>query len=121
MIEVIREKKTTRSILGYMKHNGQFLCHTLENASKYIPAGKYKLAMTYSPKFKKLMPEILNVPNRTGIRIHSGNIPEDSDGCILVGEREFGADDFIKNSKITLAKILPILEDEKEIDIKENM
>jgi hypothetical protein len=121
MIEIIREKKTTRSVLGYMKHNNQFLCYTLENASKCIPAGKYKLAMTYSSKFKKLMPEILNVPNRTGIRIHSGNIPEDSDGCILVGEREFGVDDFIKNSKITLAKILPILEDEKEIIIKEGL
>ena len=118
MIELIREKKTIRSVLGYMKHNEQFLCYTLENASKYIPAGKYKLAMTYSSKFKKLMPEILNVPNRTGIRIHSGNIPEDSDGCILVGERELGVDDFVKNSRITLARILPILQDEKEIVIK---
>ena len=57
---------------------------TLENADFLIPAGKYPLKMTYSPKFKKLMPEICEVPDRQGIRIHTGTVPEHSTGCVLV-------------------------------------
>ena len=56
---------------------------TLENADFLIPAGKYRLDMSYSPKFKKPMPEIQDVPERTGIRIHKGTEPEHSTGCIL--------------------------------------
>ena len=57
-----------------------------------IPAGTYQVDYTWSPKFKKPLPEILNVPNRSGIRIHRGNnrasqglrtLPEHSHGCIL--------------------------------------
>jgi hypothetical protein len=121
MLELIRDKKNSRSIMGHLNHNNELLCYTLENALKAIPAGTYKLEMTYSPKFKKNMPEILNVPNKTGIRIHTGNIPTDSDGCILVGEQEEGIDDLIIKSKLTFDRILPILENEKEITIKESL
>ena len=55
----------------------------LENADYIIPAGKYPVSLTWSPKFKKLMPLIENVPEREGIRIHMGTIPEHSEGCIL--------------------------------------
>ena len=57
---------------------------TLENADFLIPAGKYPLKMTFSPRFNKLMPEICDVPGRSGIRIHKGTIPEHSKGCVLV-------------------------------------
>ena len=57
---------------------------TLENADFLIPAGKYPLKMTYSPKFNKRMPEICDVPEREGIRIHTGTVPEHSTGCVLV-------------------------------------
>jgi hypothetical protein len=119
MIELRREKKTEKSIMGTMLKDDIILCSTLENVSKSIPAGTYKLEMTYSPKFKRNMPEILNVPNRIGVRIHIGNFPQDSDGCILVGEKEEGTDDLVIKSKITFEKMLPILETEKEITIKE--
>ena len=56
---------------------------SLENADYIIPAGKYPVSLTWSPKFKKLMPLIGNVPEREGIRIHMGTIPEHSTGCIL--------------------------------------
>ena len=56
---------------------------TLENADFIIPAGTYPLDMTWSPKFKKMMPEVQNVPEREGIRIHLGTKPEHSEGCIL--------------------------------------
>jgi hypothetical protein len=58
--------------------------HTLENADFIIPAGTYIVKRTWSPKFKKFLPEVLDVPERSGIRIHRGTIPEHSKGCILL-------------------------------------
>ena len=57
---------------------------TLENADYIIPAGTYHLVRTFSPKFKKQLPLLENVPEREGIRIHRGSTPEHSKGCILV-------------------------------------
>lgn len=62
-----------------------------------IPYGRYEVKFTYSPKFSKkssytafikngLMPEICNVPEFTGIRIHGGNSELDTYGCLLVGK-----------------------------------
>ena len=56
---------------------------TLENADFIIPAGTYPLKRTYSFKFKKLLPLVDEVPEREGIRIHRGTLPEHSTGCIL--------------------------------------
>ena len=60
------------------------LIPTLENAEFLIPAGTYPLDLTWSPRFKKLMPLISDVPEREGIRIHMGSVPEHSEGCVLV-------------------------------------
>lgn len=57
---------------------------TLENAEYIIPCGKYELKMTWSPRFRKIMPLVDGVKGRSGIRIHSGTIPEHSKGCILM-------------------------------------
>ena len=57
---------------------------TLENADFIIPPGTYPVELTWSPKFKKFLPEIKNVPERSGIRIHMGSKPEHSKGCILL-------------------------------------
>ena len=57
---------------------------TLENADCLIPALIYKVQVTRSPKFRKLLPILLQVPNRSGIRIHKGTKPEHSKGCILI-------------------------------------
>ena len=64
--------------------NDKLLVATLENADFLIPAGTYPLKLTWSPKFKKQLPEICDVPERAGIRIHMGTIPEHSTGCVLV-------------------------------------
>ena len=58
-------------------------CATLENADYIIPAGTYPLRKTWSPRFNKEMPEICDVPDREGIRIHMGTKPEHSTGCVL--------------------------------------
>ena len=60
------------------------VAETLENADYLIPALIYKVVVTMSPKFRRLLPYILQVPGRTGIRVHRGTKPEHSKGCILV-------------------------------------
>lgn len=53
-----------------------------------IPYGTYEVEVTYSPKFKRELPLIKNVPHFEGIRIHRGNYAKDSSGCIIVGENK---------------------------------
>ena len=50
-----------------------------------IPCGSYECVYTYSNRFKKMLPLLLNVKGFEGIRIHSGNSAKDTEGCILVG------------------------------------
>ena len=73
-----------------------------------IPYGTYEVKWTYSNRFKKYMPEILNVPNFSGIRIHSGNTAADSLGCIIVGENKVVGK--VINSRATVNKLYPIIE-----------
>lgn len=51
-----------------------------------IPIGIYQVLLTYSPKYKRIMPLINNVKGYSGIRIHSGNTAKDSEGCLIVGK-----------------------------------
>jgi len=58
-----------------------------------IPAGRYRIIINRSKRFSKLasrdvfLPLLLAVPGFDGVRIHPGNKPEDTDGCILPGMR----------------------------------
>jgi len=61
-----------------------YLCDTLENADYLIPALIYRVQVTQSPKFGRLLPCLVQVPGRSGIRFHRGARPEHSEGCILV-------------------------------------
>jgi hypothetical protein len=51
-----------------------------------IPYGEYVVDLTFSPKYQKIMPILVAVPGFTGIRIHSGNVAEHTEGCLLVGK-----------------------------------
>ena len=63
------------------------LATTLENADYIIPAGTYKVLITLSPRFQKPMPLLINVKNRSGIRIHYGTKPSHSLGCVLITDK----------------------------------
>lgn len=90
--------------IGMLDIDDQHFCHTLEPALRparpasqegvwAIPAGWYRMELTMSPRFHRLLPILRYVPGRTGIRIHAGNTPKDTRGCILVGHLFFSTAD----------------------------
>ena len=107
------EHRFSRSA-GIYKEYFTKVCDTVENADYLVPALIYKVAVTQSAKFKRLLPVLQNVTGRNGIRIHRGTKPEHSKGCILVS-----ADD---ERKLT-AKWLKEQNDKQEIrlEIYENL
>lgn len=122
-VEVKRTFKGTEYTIGKLYIDGAYFCDTLEDTVRKekiagktaIPAGTYKVKKTYSPRFKTKLPEILNVPNFTGVRIHSGNTAADTDGCLLLGlNKTKGA---VINSRNAVAFFLDRTPDEFELTI----
>ena len=79
-----RKDKAVRGTATIAIGADKILCSTLENADFIIPEGTYQLTNTMSPRFKKILTLLGNVPGRSGIRIHTGTKPEHSKGCVLV-------------------------------------
>jgi Steigviridae/Suoliviridae L,D-carboxypeptidase/transpeptidase len=78
---------------GRLSVDGREFCFTLEPAKETritdgpvcVPAGSYPVTIDFSPRFRRAMPRVLNVPGRDGILLHWGNYVENTEGCILVG------------------------------------
>ena len=87
-IHLYRNQPQGNSITGRLVINGRWFCNTLERVGYQIPALCYHIAVTHSPKFKRLLPIVQNVPQRSGIRFHVGKAPKHSTGCILLPDRE---------------------------------
>ncbi len=86
-IRLIRNKPQGAAITGRLVIDGRWFCNTLERKGVEIPALCYHVCVTQSPRFKRLLPIVQNVPQRSGIRFHAGWKPEHSTGCILVPDR----------------------------------
>ena len=82
-ILLTRKSKDGKAVRGLMNVDGKDIA-TLENDDFIIPCGTYPVVVTRSPKFRRILPLVLNVPGRSGIRFHRGTKPEHSHGCILV-------------------------------------
>ena len=79
--------QTEHRYSGYAGEYKEYLtpiCDTMENADYIIPALIYGVGVTMSPRFKRLLPIVRQVPGRAGIRFHRGSRPEHSKGCILI-------------------------------------
>lgn len=101
MFTLVRDKRTGTAILGSLYLNGAFICYTIENAVKAIPAGLYSIENSKSPKFGRELPLLFSdkVPSRRGVRIHAGNTYQDSAACVLVGMKRDDAKERIDESK----------------------
>lgn len=77
-----------------------------------IPVGRYRVILAVSPRFKRVLPRLENVPFFDGILIHSGNTAEDSRGCILVGIKDRRA--HVSTSRVTLVNLMSYLDKAQE-------
>lgn len=102
--------------IGRLYLNGKYFCDTLEDKVRdlkrepkvqgktAIPEGKYLVRLTYSNRFKKVLPLLVDVPYFEGVRIHSGNDEDDTEGCILVGKnKEKGK---VLESRVTMTSLM---------------
>lgn len=121
--------------IGNLYIDGVWFCNTIEDTDRNlsqnmplseiqkikqkditaIPTGTYKVILSKSPRFKKVLPEILSVPGFAGIRIHSGNTQYDSSGCLIVGENKVVGK--VINSRVTLAKLMEVLNNQNNVEI----
>ena len=127
-IKVVRDKFTEDTTYGKMYLDGKFFCYTLEDKDRgldktdskgeikevkvigrtAVPAGKYRVVLSYSIKLKRFLPLLLSVPLGKGIRIHKGSSNEWTSGCILVGHgiSKTGKLTGIKQAELDLMKVL---------------
>lgn len=104
-IRIERKYKREAYTIGKLYVNGVYFCDCVEDRDRgldasmplreihkvkvpnmtAIPYGKYEVLITYSPRFRRNLPILLNVPGYEGVRIHPGNTAADSAGCILPG------------------------------------
>lgn len=118
--------------IGNLYIDGKFFCNTVEDKVRdlnkdgdlldpgetkiygqtAIPYGIYEVEVTYSPKFKRNLPLIKNVPHFKGIRFHKGNWASDSHGCPIVGENKIKGG--VINSTFYEERLTKILEETKE-------
>lgn len=100
VLELKRRFKGPEYTIGSLYINGKYLCDTLEDTVRdlskeakikhktAIPEGQYIVIVNRSPRFKRDLPRLLNVPLFEGILIHAGNSNLNTSGCILVGENK---------------------------------
>jgi hypothetical protein len=92
-VTVQRQALKDDRTLGELLIDGQHFCWTLEDAVREtklpgitaIPAGVYEVIVNFSARFSRPLPLLLGVPNFTAVRLHAGNGPDNTEGCILIG------------------------------------
>ena len=83
-------------------------CKEKVHGKTCIPYGTYTVRLSYSNRFRRILPEVLNVPHFLGIRLHSGNSSKDTEGCILVGTKSKG--DWVTASRVAFNKLYKLLQ-----------
>ena len=117
-LELVRKHRTANTTIGELTIDGVFECFVLEDrdrglnssmtiselkaikvhGSTAIPEGRYEMVISFSNRFKKMLPLLQNVPAYEGIRIHPGNVAADTEGCLLPGRNK--GTDTVTSSRI---------------------
>jgi len=95
-LDLVRRWLTDMSTIGELYVDGVRECFILEDryrppgeakvhGATCIPCGTYPVRITHSPKFGVDLPLVCDVPGFQGVRIHPGNYPADTEGCLLPG------------------------------------
>jgi len=122
-LELTRSVKTNKSTIGELTVNGVFECFILEDKDRglrkdmpiselivmkiktrtAIPTGRYEIVVSFSDKFQKMLPLLLDVPAFAGIRIHPGNTDANTEGCLLPGKTK--SPDMIGSSRVAFTAL----------------
>jgi hypothetical protein len=110
-LKLVRTDFTEDSTIGELYVDGQFECYILEDTVRdskiygktAIPYGTYDIKITFSPRFKRHLPILVDVPNYQGVRIHVGNYSKDTEGCLLPGRTK--GKDFVGSSRAAFNKL----------------
>jgi len=111
--------------IGKIFNGRDFVCFTLEDkvrevegkpvaewkvyAKTAIPKGYYPVKVTMSNRFKRELPLLEGVEGFSGVRIHTGNTSEHTEGCLIVGSTWDGKSDWVGGSKIAFDKLFPLI------------
>lgn len=119
-LKLKRIAKRDTYTIGRLFIDEKYFCDTLEpkvrdlskepkvKGKTAIPPGRYRVYLTYSPRFKRILPILEGVPQFEGVRIHRGNTHKDTEGCILVGyNREVGK---VLDSAATEQRLMAVLQ-----------
>lgn len=115
-----RDRKLPHDTTGQLRdEHGKLLCLILEDVVREgpkvygktaIPFGRYRVVIVNSPRFKRELPLLKDVPGFSGILMHSGNSAKDTEGCLLPGLARITLDDgtqFIQHSRDAFNEIMP--------------
>lgn len=75
-----------------------------------IPAGTYDLIVTFSQRFQRMLPQLVDVPGFSGVRIHAGNDHHDTEGCLLLGLGVNDSQNYILNSRAAMIDLMDELD-----------
>ena len=118
-LELIRSLCGAACTIGDLYIDGAHSCYTLEDVVRpegekvygqtAIPYGRYRVIITFSNRFQRDLPLLVDVPNFEGIRIHPGNTAADTYGCVLVGMGKQG--DSITSSRVAFSAVFADIRD----------
>jgi Family of unknown function (DUF5675) len=110
-MRVTNRKDDGNGTTGTLFVDNQYECDTLEPSATAaypsIPSGRYPVEFRFSGRFKEVVPHVCNVPGRSLIEIHPGNKPEDTEGCLLVGQAT--AKDWVGASREAFLSLMTLL------------
>lgn len=123
-LRIVREPSVDGATLSVWFIDGHFECFGVEDQIREkegqpvaswkvprataIPAGRYRVTITHSTRFRRPLPLLHDVPGFAGIRLHPGNTIEDTEGCLLPGKVRWGRK--VGDSRVAFERVFSKIE-----------